>query len=511
MRPHELIERLDNLLPEIKRTGDPEGTLLKFAASENLAPAQLEKMAQLFNTAKTLTYMGKAASRGGSFTIINTEELLGKYTDTDDLRKAASGPHSWEDKRCDRSKAASGDGLAAWIDQPEDDAVSESHFPDMELMEMRAGLRKAAAAMPTPEVVFSAAEQFAIKCASDRNLDTLKQVRADSMADAVEGFQKVADALRMGEIPFEEVEEDALGILGQEAAGYIGQLSDYLGHAHVKHARLQGASRRRVAIDRYDMMPMLKSAFDALDMVAAADELIKGATQAPVAPPETSAEPEDEPVDWERPAQTDIDTGLRRLGINPAPASGGDQGGPRSDEDTSRRTAHKVKGGTGKEPGEGAKAEPNPMADELNKGWDSFIEGGNKTRPVTGTMDKVKELLGVMAPGRNKKQENVDRSVDDEQFVTGLQRLLVTDPILAEADPARVTDLANSIRQINPDVAGDVNQLRHVLREAIQYDALPQHTAKDLTGMRKDRAQAEVHERSNARDEYDSSFKPARP
>jgi hypothetical protein len=63
---------------------------------------------------------------------------------------------------------------------------------------------------------------------------------------------------------------------------------------------------------------------------------------------------------------------------------------------------------------------------------------------------------------------------------------------------------------MNPEVAGDVNLMRHVLREAIQYDALPQHTAKDLIGMRKDRASAEQAERSNARDEYDPSFKSNR-
>ena len=54
-----------------------------------------------------------------------------------------------------------------------------------------------------------------------------------------------------------------------------------------------------------------------------------------------------------------------------------------------------------------------------------------------------------------------------------------------------VADLANSIRNTNPQAALDLNYLKFTLREAIQYGALPHHTTKDLISMRKELAQAQ--------------------
>jgi len=79
----EIINWLRDLLPDIQETRDPEGVLTKFAKEKNLAPAILEKMANVYNTAKTLKYWEKTAGeqRGLTFPVINAEELAEKYAE----------------------------------------------------------------------------------------------------------------------------------------------------------------------------------------------------------------------------------------------------------------------------------------------------------------------------------------------------------------------------------------------------------------------------------------------
>ena len=90
MNHQQAIEVLESLLPRMKEEGRPEQVLLKYASDRNLAPAQLEKMAQIYNTAATLTYLEKSEDRGGSFHVIDTPPLLQEYTAYKPLAKAAT-------------------------------------------------------------------------------------------------------------------------------------------------------------------------------------------------------------------------------------------------------------------------------------------------------------------------------------------------------------------------------------------------------------------------------------
>lgn len=83
MNQGQAIQVINDLIPEIGRTKDPEGVLLKYAADNNLSPAQLERLGQVFNTAKTISYMEKSASRGGSFSLVDTDALLAGYMELD--------------------------------------------------------------------------------------------------------------------------------------------------------------------------------------------------------------------------------------------------------------------------------------------------------------------------------------------------------------------------------------------------------------------------------------------
>ena len=85
---------------------------------------------------------------------------------------------------------------------------------------------------------------------------------------------------------------------------------------------------------------------------------------------------------------------------------------------------------------------------------------------------------------------DTDTASDDAHSLSGLERLIHTDPIISQADPDDVVNLFNSVRQANPAMAKDVNAMRFALREALQYGALPQHTLKDMLSMRESLAKS---------------------
>jgi hypothetical protein len=113
--------------------------------------------------------------------------------------------------------------------------------------------------------------------------------------------------------------------------------------------------------------------------------------------------------------------------------------------------------------------------------------------PSTYTNEQTKSYISNILKSPdfskvNKRQKEVDIAADDVGRVTELQRLLLTDPIIGEADPDSVVSLYNTLAKANPEIVKDKNLLRFALREALQYDAVPLHTYKDLISMGKDRA-----------------------
>ena len=115
--------------------------------------------------------------------------------------------------------------------------------------------------------------------------------------------------------------------------------------------------------------------------------------------------------------------------------------------------------------------------------YDPDTYTNKQTKDYISSILKTPELSKV-----NNRQKSIDIAADDVGRVTELQRLLLTDPIVGEADPDTVVSLYNTLAKANPEIVKDKNLLRFALREALQYDAVPLHTYKDLISMGKDRA-----------------------
>lgn len=131
--------------------------------------------------------------------------------------------------------------------------------------------------------------------------------------------------------------------------------------------------------------------------------------------------------------------------------------------------------------------------------------------PISGAADAVSTaadmtnnaLTSLTGKDRqNKAQKHLDMSAEDIVRSIMIRRMVATDPILREANPKQVLDVYNSIAKLNPAVAGDPEQLRLALREAVSYGGLTLDSQKLLTDVRKTDEDATIKARDNTRDRY---------
>ena len=77
-----IISMLNEVIPQMQKSENPEETLLKFAADKNLPPSVLERMTHMFNALKTNCYMDHADTmekRGSQFSLIDAPTHLSPF------------------------------------------------------------------------------------------------------------------------------------------------------------------------------------------------------------------------------------------------------------------------------------------------------------------------------------------------------------------------------------------------------------------------------------------------
>jgi hypothetical protein len=115
--------------------------------------------------------------------------------------------------------------------------------------------------------------------------------------------------------------------------------------------------------------------------------------------------------------------------------------------------------------------------------------------------DAAKKLLG-RSYSKEERAQKIDANYEDAVAVGNLQKLMLTDPILSEADPYELVDMFNDLRVANPEAAKSTNMLRFALREALQYGGIPQQSAKTLTEIDRTAVQARELRREALKDLY---------
>jgi hypothetical protein len=536
MNHQAIIEQLSVLAPQLKIAESPETVLVKYASDRNLSPAQLERIGQVYNIAKTLNFMDKSANRGDSFRVLNTDKMMADFTTfKPQPQKEATNNTDWNGWfDAPLSKAASSsnpDDLSAWFDMTEKSAkIVESdgqytvYSEDGSKRLSKPGTKAEAVkrlrqveyfkkhkqANTVPNLMamardeeYAAAETDAVaelpKTAAVQikkelreesfykfELETAKQITDDSAEEARKIASELLEIHRTSPIPFAVMEHDAYYCSEDEtgtktATEFIANFFKSKGWDLERHDFSKGMPK--LARDRHNILPLFNSLLEQLELHKSASSYVEELEKKSVA------------TETERRRRTsteeDIDfpisgrAGRRDAGSEDVEFPEAESGRRPSiidlisgSKDKSSENSNKPKDTT---------RENLTDAKDIAKGLVSMYRPSNylnkQTQDFVGNLVKAPEFSKV-----NKRQKEVDVAADDVGRVTELQRLLLTDPIIGEADPDTVVSLYNTLAKANPEIVKDKNLLRFALREALQYDAVPLHTYKDLISMGKDRA-----------------------
>lgn len=449
MKNEQIVTWFEDLIPEIKKSGDPKDVFLKFAKDKNLSPALLEKLGHVYNTAKTVNYLDKTAShkRGSSFKILDVPDLLNTY------EKKAESNHKYsnfgfEDKRVP----------ADLFNMTESFKVNEE--PAETYTEVKAASER-----------IQSFKSSAVNEVNTRHYDQLKFELKEDLRDLTAKF---ASELRSTDIEFEDVERDANYYFEGAAKEACDFLSKNMESAHVSIKRASDSGDTRVIED-----------YPALNMVGQAQKILCDLHV----------------VDGEQFKSAHVQDSQKEKS-----ASILDQFGNPVKDTTKKRDKKKADPKKDPEP-----PSPNLSNAEVQGGGDSGSVGGvlsdlNKAI-LPGAQATASGLgqLGKLYETGNNEQQDMDLGMQEMEHAAILQNLLSTDEILSEEDPEKVMDAYNTFRRLAPQLAGDVNIARVTLRSMVQHDGVSVFDANQFSRAEHDAQKVDNNIRAQQRLDYGKS------
>lgn len=497
MTQAQLIDKLNDLMPEISQTRQPEKVMLKFAREHKLAPAQLEKLGHIFNTTKTIVGLTKMANRGDSFSLVDVPAMVRDYS-----TYSAEDVLSREDKQVHKEvnklmkEAYVKDGWARVLEQPvmSKSASSDEIKPGGSMPDTLGRLVDAYYAEKggVHEEDVSDGENYLVIDGSVLKNDIMHKRASVSGAAAVKVYDKVSDLTSRAYDEFEQIvyeakcdvrekcaairekflgqgalwaeaKEDIWDSLQEKSAEAIQIIENYFddkGFVYAKHDLEKRAFVPAISRDRHGVVGIVEDMIGVLGVYKQASAVLeKVAGPNPPPPPRL---PDQIP-----------DSILTDTLVNVAPNM------------------------------------VTSVSDEASKGADKPFLSGVAPASPTEAMSKTFKALDGLLPTKNKRQEQIDEDLRtvDEDIV--LQRLLLADPIISEAEPDKVQAIFRTIASVSPRAAKDPMIVGPVLKEALQYESLPIHMLKDLADFEKTTTQtAGLHTEQN-KDKYSirSAFK----
>lgn len=475
------IRLLNSIMPEIAETRNPEAVLLKCAKAHNLTPAMLEKLGHVFNTTKTLVGLEKMANRGDSFSIVNVPEMVSKYTTYD-----PSAPLTVEDKKVhqkvEKLTKYAGEN-AQWREiinsgmqkaAGANDWVFETpkELPDMgallrEAMNDRGGdlvfqnadegeWKEIDMGIATPmDVTFDKAASANIERKPMYEVRPIYKEAANALEDAIlegkanimEKYAALRSYVEWTPSVWTEIAEDAVSVMGKEAA--VKAIKDAEEYMEDRMCRVPTFDIEKMAF--FPALP--RDRHDKVDLLLEADEISKMVKQAEA----ELAELEETFEGYTKEAK-----GLVNIKTN--------------------------------ELLEGIQ-NPNEKA-AMFKVLPGMMEGAKNTWDTVGT---VSELMGSSSGARQKK---IDKAVQTAARDATLQRLMLTDDIIREADPYEVQDIYHAIADLSPSLANNPVLMSTLIKESLQYGALPIQTIKDIANVEKTITDTEKNNLNIAKDKY---------
>lgn len=432
---------VEDILPEVKTNHDGPGTIVKFAREKNLAPALVEALGQLFNTAKTLTFLEKSANRGGTFPILDVPELVQTYTakEKESVKQASEISLSWE------MTADSVHDLPSQFKGLLEPDVLQTKIEEIPVIRVNA--KKAAADRSWAKLQLSHAQQDLFNTTEDTR-ETL-----DIMAKL---------ARQNSDITFSRFESDARYLYGEDIVPVVDQVAHYFASSNLKVARSNSPGSDRLIRD-YPLLTKLATLRECFDKKSIAEQAVKQASGA--MSPETT-DPDVMGAAFDMGLQgKDNTTSMGRDAVNLAnrPNPGESKHKPFKNPSSQSGRSEDGHGSSG-EKGKGHAAGSGSYFGSISDGLDKAVA------PVASYVgERAKKVLDSKD---NTEQKHVDTSMDDVHQIAMLQNLMTTDEVLSEADPQRVIETFNTIRHTMPALASDPNVMRVALRSAIQHDGI---------------------------------------
>ena len=438
---------IEDIIPDAQETKNPEQSILKFSSANNLAPAQVEMLGQLFNTAKTLSHLEKSANRGASFPILDVPKMVSSYLEM------PTNPADITHQKQERI------GKSADVSLPECMRGWES----VELGEEQEVKLAAVNAAPEDNSIFAKEKKYRSNRRDENvsyaDLEMMKQAKSDFIYEGQKCMAEIHQGLRENsDISFPDLETDALSLYGESIIPVMEKLAKYLGASKWPIKRGSKDDTKRLIPEYAGLMDKLGKLEDTYYMGEAATDCIKKATAAAVADPIV---------------ETAQDAGAQDAGIAGAQSAGNQSESKKKDnvEDKDKGSKSpsdgqgKGKGQSGQGKGRGSSGKPS----------ESFFGGINKTLDTAagkgyGLMEPV--LQKALGGGYNDNQQRVDQDYMDARHMATLQKLMTTDEVLSEADPEHVVSVYNTLREMAPSLAGDANVMRVALRSAIQHEGI---------------------------------------
>lgn len=465
MNQAKLIDILTQVAPEIAETKDPEKVLLKAASEHNMYPAQLEKLGHAFNQMKTLVALEKQANRGDSFNVLNVQNMVKKYASYDPHKKLSQKDKEVH-KKVDNIFKSANDPYAWLADYADEKILNKS----ASALEGQTIPRKATAKLHKLNELFGmdveAVEDnmdYEIKQASENSVSELDRYKtivrhlneAEKYANTLKSntydeleqqAKKFASYIRKaGPEKWAEIVEDAVDRFGVKCASVIEDMETYLQLNHVPYyvADLTKRAFAPVLIkDRHNSWDGLQKMIDIKEMhKEASDALIK------IEQDRTAARNKIEELSKQATAVPPIPPGP----VNPSPVPQ-----PSPNKPTKK---------------------PN-IAAALS--FMDPIAAANKANDMVGNLVNPLIAGGMVDPKKLQEAQQIGAKN------LALQQLILSDPILQEADPIAVEDLYNTIASISPTFAKDKNMMSTALKEAVQYNAVPINMLKDIASFEKD-------------------------
>jgi hypothetical protein len=489
-------------MPDIISSKDPEGTMLKCAEAHNLSPAQLEKLGQTFNTAKTIVGLEKQANRGDSFKIVDVPSLISKYA-TYSPEKTLSNKSKKVHEKVDSLFEDDADGWGACFTATKSasalpdlsklvfDQISSGVVDDTDQEEMQIDISDRS---NTWQWNKSASTKSLVEGTYEMGLaqDTIDQLLFEIPMEITEKCAAIKYKLTPDDGRWAEAAEDITDMLGEKSASVIAAVEKYFENVHHSYDTYEDFSKRaftrNLACDRHGIIKLAGEIAELQEML----EKVAMPQIAQLLPPQQAAALTQLATQLPpSPSGSPSAAGSRKRNPNPAGQSANN---PSNDDEDDE----KLPKGKNEEVVLPIKPEDDlpALLEAMGGGAKNILSLGQDDMLNTKPVKELDALLNYIGPKSDSRSKIIDKAILQAQMDTTLQQLMLSDDVISEADPEEVQRLFRTIADISPAIATDPGKMGPALKEALQYGSVPINILSDVSKLEGQLLKNEL-ERSN--------------